>query len=159
MRGFSPEGEGSMKLGAVVVAAVLLAPTAAFAQDFPGPIDKQIVQDQDDMTWSDYRPVPNTNWADTSIQPTVRNLKIAVVAVDFSDQPFVITQPKGSDPFGNPQIDSIPRDQVPQFYADFYTKPETLNHFQTINGYWMEQSGGKIGIGKVTTFGPYRMPR
>ena len=54
--------------------------------------------------------------------PSVRELKIAVVAVDFSDQPFVITQPKQSDPFGNPQIDGIPRASVPQFYADFYGK-------------------------------------
>ena len=38
---------------AFTVAVALAAPTAAFAQDFPPPIDKQVVQDQDDMTWSD----------------------------------------------------------------------------------------------------------
>ena len=96
-------------LGVAVVAAALTGPTCAWAaDDFPPPIDRQSVQDQDAMTWADYKPVPGHNWADNStLEPTVRNLKIAVVAVDFSDQPFVITQPKDSDPFGNPQVDPI----------------------------------------------------
>jgi M6 family metalloprotease-like protein len=148
---------------AVIGAALLLVPGAARADFTPAPplapLDPQHFQDQQTMTWNDYKPIPGHNWATDGRTPSVRAVNVAVVAFDFADQPFVITQPKGSDPFGNPQVDSIPRDQVPQFYADFYTKPEALNHYQTINGYWMEQSGGKIGIGKVTTFGPYRMPR
>ena len=86
------------------------------------PIDPQKVQDQDAMTWDDYRPIPGRNWADPSLKPE-RPFRLAVVAIDFPDQPFVITLPKGSDPFGNPQIDPVPREQVPQFYADFFTKP------------------------------------
>src|SRR4051794_34299574 len=105
---------------AVAASAVLVAPAAARAADFPPPIDPQVVQDQDDMTWDDYKPVPGTNWNDPSLVPSVRQLKIAVVAVDFSDQPFVITQPKHSDPFGNPQIDPIARDDVPEHYATFF---------------------------------------
>src|SRR4051794_21413844 len=109
-----------MKWGVLAIAAAaLVTPATAMADDFPPPIDRQVVQDQDDMTWADYRPVPGTHWTDNAIQPSVRNLKIAVVAVDFSDQPFVITQPKHSDPFGNPQVDPIPREDVPEFYADF----------------------------------------
>jgi hypothetical protein len=34
-----------------------------------------------------------------------------------------------------------------------------VNHNQTINGYWMEQSGGKIGISSVTPFGAYQLPK
>ncbi len=122
------------------------------------PIDPQRVQDQDDMTWEDYHPIPGKNWADPSLKPE-RPFRLAVVAIDFPDQPFVITLPKGSDPFGNPQIDPIPRDQVPQFYADFFTKPGKANHAQTITGYLMEQSRGKAGITEVKAFGPYRMPK
>ena len=122
------------------------------------PIDPQKVQDQDVMTWDDYRPIPGKNWADPSLKPE-RPFRLAVVAIDFPDQPFVITLPKGSDPFGNPQIDPVPREQVPQFYADFFTKPSTVNHGQTITGYLMEQSRGKAGITEVTAFGPYRMPK
>jgi len=122
------------------------------------PLDAQVVQDQQEMTWADYHPIPGKDWADPAPVPQ-RVLRIALVAVDFPDQPFVITLPKGSDPFGNPQVDPVPREQVPRFYADFYNKPGALNHGRTINGYWMEQSRGKIGIPPLDTHGPYRMPK
>ncbi len=122
------------------------------------PIDPQIIQDQDDMTWDDYHPIPGKNWADPSLVPE-RKFKMALVAIDFPDQPFVITQPKKSDLFGNPQIDPIARDDVPQFYSDFWLRPSAVNHGQTINGYWMEQSRGLFGITELEAFGPYRMPK
>ena len=122
------------------------------------PIDPQQVQDQDLMTWDDYRPIPGHNWADPSLKPE-RGFRLAVLAIDFPDQPFVITLPKGSDPFGNPQIDPIERENVSQFYADFFMTPSEFNNGQTINGYWMEQSRGKFGITEVDVFGPYRMPK
>jgi len=121
-------------------------------------IDPQNVQDQDNMTRADYHPIPGKNWADRALVPP-RAMRIALVAVDFPDQPFVITLPKHSDPFGNPQVDPIPREAVPQFYADFYNDPGPLNSGQTINGYWMEQSRGKIGIPPMDAYGPYRMPK
>jgi M6 family metalloprotease-like protein len=121
------------------------------------PLDPQVVQDQDDMTWDDYRPVPGFDWADPTLTPE-RGFRIALVAIDFPDQPFVITMARGSDPFGNPQIEPIDRDQVPRFYADFFLKPSAVNHGRTINGYWMEQSRGRFGITEVDAYGPYRMP-
>ncbi|MDM8003389.1 MAG: peptidase M6 [Bacteroidota bacterium] len=143
---------------------LLVAALAAFGQagkekgTVYEPIDPQVVQDQDEMTWDDYRPIPGKNWADPSLKPE-REFRMALVAVDFSDQPFVMTLPKGSDLFGNPQIDPVSREEIPQFYADFWLKPSAVNHGQTINGYWMEQSRGKFGITKLEAFGPYRMPR
>jgi hypothetical protein len=110
------------------------------------------------MTWNDYRPIPGRNWADPSIKPE-RGFRLAVVGIDFPGQPFVVSFPKGSDPFGNPQIDPVAREKVSQFYADFFMKPSETNHGQTINGYWMEQSRGKFGITEVEVFGPYRMPK
>jgi M6 family metalloprotease-like protein len=124
----------------------------------PAPIDPQRVQDQDAMTWADYRPIPGRAWADPSLKPA-RGFKLAVVGIDFPGQPFVVSMPKGSDPFGNPQIDPVVREKVPQFYADFWMKPGEVNHGQTINGYWMEQSRGRFGITEVEAFGPYRMPK
>jgi len=124
----------------------------------PDPIDLQIVRDQDDMTWPDYKPIPGKNWADPSLKPE-REFKMALIAVDFPDQPFVITQPKHSDLFGNPQIDPVAREDVPQFYADFWLRPSEVNHSQTINGYWMEQSRGKFGITVLDAYGPYLMPK
>jgi M6 family metalloprotease-like protein len=124
----------------------------------PPPIDPQRVQDQDTMTWADYRPIPGRDWADPSIKPA-RGFKLAIVGIDFPDQPFVISLAKGSDPFGNPQIEPVPRERVPQFYADYWMKPGEVNHGRTINGYWMEQSRGRFGITEVSVFGPYRMPK
>jgi M6 family metalloprotease-like protein len=124
----------------------------------PKPIDPQLVQDQDSMTWNDYKPIPGKNWADPSLV-SARKFKMALVAIDFPDQPFVITLPKKSDLFGNPQIDPVKRESVAKFYADFFLKPSTVNHGHTINGYWMEQSHGKFGITVLDAFGPYRMPK
>lgn len=132
--------------------------SSASAEAAPAPIDPQKSEDQQDMTWDDYRPIPGKNWADPSLVPE-RKLRIALVAVDFPDQPFVITLPEKSDLFGNPQIDPIARQDVPRFYADFYNKPSAVNHGHTINGYWMEQSRGKLGIPPFDVYGPYRMPK
>lgn len=145
----------TLAIGAVVFAS---QPGAPREQAFP-PIDPQQVQDQDAMTWDDYRPIPGTRWADPSNKPTVRTLRVALIAVDFEDQPFVITQPKQSDLFGNPQVDPIKREEVARFYADFWGKPGPINHGHTIHEYWMEQSRGRVGIPAIDAYGPYRMPR
>ena len=144
----------------LAIAGILVAPQpgAQREQAFP-PIDPQVVQDQDAMTWDDYRPIPGATWADPSNKPTGRTLRVALVAVDFEDQPFVITLPKQSDLFGNPQIEPVKREEVARFYADFWGKPGPLNHGHTIHEYWMEQSRGRVGIPTIDAYGPYRMPR
>ena len=47
--------------------------------------------------------VPGTNWADPSAKGSKRTFKGALVLLDYPNQPFVVTQPKGSTVFGNPQ--------------------------------------------------------
>jgi M6 family metalloprotease-like protein len=122
------------------------------------PIDRQVVRDQDDMTWAaDYKPIPGVNWAADTRAPSERTIKIAMVLFDFEDQPFVVTLPKRSDPFGNPQIDPIKREDVPRFYHDFWNKPQPLNYGRSVHEYWMELSHGRIGV-EFTPFGPYRIP-
>jgi M6 family metalloprotease-like protein len=121
------------------------------------PLDPQRVRDQDDMTWEDYRPIPGTNWADPG-RAGARTIRIAVVVADFPDHPFVVTLPKHSDPFGNPQIVPIRREEVARFYADFWNKPSELNRGHTVHEYWMEVSHGRIGV-RMDPYGPYRMPR
>jgi M6 family metalloprotease-like protein len=149
-------------LGIACFSFIFLSATAPQSQKAGSgtlaPIDPQRVQEQDQMTWADYRPIPGHNWADPSLKPG-RGFRLAVVGIDFPGQPFVVSLPKGSDPFGNPQIDPVAREKVPQFYADFFMKPSPVNNGQTINGYWMEQSRGKFGITEVEVFGPYRMPK
>ena len=74
----------------------------------PPPIDPQQVQDQDDMTWADYRPIPGVDWTDPKHKPE-RTIRIALVVADFEDQPFVITLPKHSRPVRQSANRSDPR--------------------------------------------------
>src|SRR4051794_38474550 len=117
---------GKFALLSALLLAVSLGASPAIRADSSGhapplrPIDPQQVQDQQDMTWNDYHPIPGMSWATSGAVPTKRSLRVALLAVDYPDQPFVITQPKHSDPFGNPQIDPVSRDQVSRFYADFF---------------------------------------
>ena len=67
------------------------------------PLDKQVVQDQYDMSWGDYKPIPNTNYQDPAVQPTVKKWKVALVLGDFPNRDFYVTQAPGSTVFGNPQ--------------------------------------------------------
>jgi M6 family metalloprotease-like protein len=144
---------------ALAAACVAAATDSASAAGPPAPIDPQNWSFQDNLTWTDYKPVPGPNYSDPSIQPTVRKWRVALILADYPDRPFTITQPAGGTVFGNPTVSahSIPREQVPQFYADFLNKPSALNNFQTMNRYWMEDSFGQYGV-EVVAFGPYRLP-
>ncbi|WP_245574204.1 M6 family metalloprotease domain-containing protein [Amycolatopsis nigrescens] len=131
----------------------------AAGRDWPGPIDSSRWENQDDMTWDDYRKVPGTDWANPDLKATERTFKGAVVLADYPDENFAVTQPPHSTVFGNPttEASNIPREQVAKYYQDFLNKPQALNRGHTINEYWMEDSGGRLGV-ELTAFGPYRMP-
>ena len=120
-----------------------VAATASAAP--PQPLDPQNWSFQDNLTWSDYKPIPGRTTRTRAIEPTVKKWKVALILVDYPDRPFTITRPPAHI-FGTPTASrhSIPRDQVPQFYADFLNKPTALNNFQTMNRYWMEDSFGKL---------------
>ncbi|MDQ7904884.1 M6 family metalloprotease domain-containing protein [Phytohabitans sp. ZYX-F-186] len=149
----------------VLVAAGTAGPAAA-APGNPaggtGPfdvLDPQVWQNPDTMTWDDFTPVPGRNWSDPAVTGSVRNFKIALVTLDYPDQPFVVTQRARSTVFGNPQAtaQNIPRDQVSTFYQDFLNTPNTLNKGHTLHEYWMQDSNGRYGV-DLTGFGPYQMP-
>ncbi|MEV4629669.1 M6 family metalloprotease domain-containing protein [Micromonospora sp. NPDC049523] len=122
-------------------------------------LDPQNWEFPDTMTWDDFKAAPGTNWNDPTVRGSVRNFKIALVTLDYVDQPFVITQRARSSVFGNPQstAQNIPRDQVPQFYQDFLNKPNDLNKGHTLHEYWMQDSNGRYGV-DLNGFGPYTMP-
>jgi hypothetical protein len=133
-------------LHAAGMAAVLAlaTPLAASAAAPPAPIDPQNWSTQEHQTWSDYKPLPGPDYSDPSIQPSVKKWKVALVVTDFPDKPFYLSQPAGSTIFGTPtaEANNIPRADVPNFLRDFLNKPQELNHFQTMNRYWMEDSFG-----------------
>ncbi|RIJ79111.1 peptidase M6, partial [Nakamurella silvestris] len=124
------------------------------------PVDPQTVDNLDDLDWDDFKPIPNTDWANPALQPTVKKWKAAIVLLDYPDVPFLVTQPQGSTIWGNPgpQGHDIPRAQVPQFYKDFLNTPNASNNYHTINEYWMEDTAGRYGV-EMTAFGVYQMPK
>ncbi|PUB22174.1 M6 family metalloprotease-like protein [Promicromonospora sp. AC04] len=122
--------------------------------------DPQDWTDQADMTWEDYSPVRPAEWdsAQTSQGSDVQ-YRTAVILLEFEDQPFLITQDPQSHPFGNPQsgFQPVAPEDVRQWYYDYYATPSEYNGGQTLHGYWMEDSHGKIGV-DVEVFGPYELP-
>jgi len=137
--------------------------TTAFAAEpgldkMPGPVDPQSWVNPEDMTWNDYKPVPGINWStDKSIQPET-NLKGALILVDFPGQDFILTLPKGKDLIGNPQVDAVPREKLGEFWTNYLNVPSELNHYQTIDGFWKENSYGKWGV-TLDSYGPYRLDK
>ena len=146
---------GSLLLTAPATAAPPAgAPGGAFAV-----LDPQQWANPDAMTWADYVRPPGTTWNDPTRTGSVRNFDIALVTVDYPDQPFVVTQPPGSTIFGNPQpaVSGLDRSEVPDYYRDLLNKPGDLNRGHTLHEYWMEDSGGRFGV-DLTAHGAYEMP-
>ncbi len=146
-------------IGATPAAAAEADPVVTIAPGVPA-VDPQHVANLDDLTWNDYHPTPYTDWADPSLQPTIKKWKAAVVLVDYPDEPFQITQPAGSNIWGNPgpSAHDIARADVPKFYTDLLNTPSDINNGHTINQYWMEDTAGRYGV-QLVPFGPYKMPK
>jgi len=160
---------------AVVVVTLALVVTAAIATgsggaqgppdlpDHPAlqPIDAQNWLDMEDLTWDDYVPVPDERpeFYDGSATGSENQYNTAIILVEFPDEPFLISQPPESHPFGNPQPgwEPVPPGEVNQWMHDYYAVPNEYNGFRTLSGYWMEDSHGRIGV-DVDVFGPYLMP-
>ncbi|UKZ71222.1 uncharacterized protein TrAtP1_012183 [Trichoderma atroviride] len=123
------------------------------------PIDPQVWVNPDDMTWDDFKAPPGTQWNDVTKRGSSRNFNIALIAVDYSDETFVVTREPNSTVFGNPlpTVSGLGRGDVPAYYRDLLNKPTDLNRGHTMHEYWMEDSHGRYGV-DLTSFGPYRMP-
>lgn len=148
---------------AALLATTFLATPAVAAPD-PGSgpfkvLDPQNWENPDTMTWGDFRAAPGTDWSDPDRRGSVRNFKIALVTLDYPDQPFVVTQAPRSTVFGNPQpaAANMARADVPEYYKDLLNTPNELNGGHTLHEYWMGDSGGRYGV-DLTAFGAYRMP-
>lgn len=122
---------------------------------FPDPVDIESWELPRDMTWDDFNPVPGLNWDEVDVEPE-RELKGALVLVEFPDLEFVVTKPEGTDPAGNPQIGNVPREELPQFWLDYLNTPQSLNNYRTISDFWMENSNGKWQV-DLDAYGPYMM--
>lgn len=150
-----------------VLGMTLIAPTSMATADplatatVHDPVDPADWERAEDTTWADYRAIPDSpaGWVDGSIDGTDREFKAAVVLVDFTDQPMLLTQEAGAHVFGNPQEDwePIERDAVATWWEEFLGTPNEYNEFHTINEYWMENSNGRLSV-DIDAFGPYQLP-
>ncbi len=125
------------------------------------PIDAQNWVDMGELTWDDYMPVPDARpgFYDGSATGSQSQYRTAIVLMDFPDQPFLISRPAESHPFGNPQPgwQPVAPADVRQWMHEYYAVPNEFNGGKTLNSYWMEDTHGRIGV-EVETFGPYTMP-
>lgn len=156
---------GALAVG--VLGLTLVAPTSMATADPQGGgsvhdvVDPADWERAEDTTWADYRAIPDSpaGWVDGSIPGTEREFKAAVVLVDFTDQPMLLTQEAGAHVFGNPQAgwEPLERDEVAGWWEDFLGTPNEYNDFHTINEYWMENSNGRLSV-DIDAFGPYQLP-
>ena len=168
-QGARPRARGWLISGIAVTAALTLlltaggTPVAAQAppdvESHPAlqPIDAQNWVDQAELTWADYTQVRPDEWHDESVEGSDEQFSGAVVLADFTDQPFLISQEPGTHPFGNPQPGHEPVSDVRQWMDEYLTVPNEYNGGQTIHGYWMEDSHGRLGV-SIDTYGPYTLP-
>ncbi|MGH3023014.1 MAG: immune inhibitor A domain-containing protein [Gaiellaceae bacterium] len=151
----------ALTLALALTAVLGTGPVGAAGDDPLAPIDAQNWVDQEDLTWDAYAPVPDERpeFYDGSADGSQNQYQTAVILLEFTDQPFLITQPPETHPFGNPQPGwtPVPQSDVSQWMHDYYAVPNEYNGFRTLSGYWMEDSHGKIGI-DVEVFGPYKLP-
>ena len=150
----------------MLTAAIAVAPSAATPPELADhpllqPIDAQNWVDQGELTWDDYTDVPDRKpeYYDPAASVGSQNqYKTAIILIDFQDQPFLISQPPESHPFGNPQPGwtPVPPEGVNQWMHDYYAVPNEFNGGMTLHSYWMEDTHGRIGV-DVEVFGPYTM--
>jgi M6 family metalloprotease-like protein len=149
-------------LGLSLVAPTSMAvDTTDAAPSVHDPVDPGDWVNPDDTTWDDYRAVPDSppEWVDGTVTGTERHFKAAVVLVDFTDQPMLLTQEAGAHVFGNPQEgwEPIERDEVATWWEEYLGTPNAYNNNHTINEYWMENSNGRYSV-ELDAFGPYQLP-
>ena len=136
------------------------APPDAVNHPLLQPIDAQNWVDQADLTWADYTPVRPESWNSAATSQGSQNqYRTAIILLEFTDQPFLITQAAETHPFGNPQSGWTPvaQEDVADWMYDYYAVPNEFNGGQTLHSYWMEDSHGRIGV-DVEVFGPYTLP-
>ncbi|MEA2447090.1 MAG: hypothetical protein QOK47_727, partial [Actinomycetota bacterium] len=138
-----------------VVALLVGGATPAVARKrFPKHIDPRSWTVPEDMTWSDYEPIPGVDWKDPDNAPP-KKLRAALILGDFQDQKFRVAE-STVDPTGQQGLGV--KDPA-QWWLDFLfvdEKPTDLNHGHPVGEYWLEDSYGLIGV-EAQAFGPYTM--
>ena len=124
------------------------------APKLPPPIDPQSWEVPEDMTWSDYRTIPGTDWKNPEYQAP-KTLRAALILGDFQDQRFRVAE-TSIDPTGQRGLGV---EDPAAYWTDLLFKNTDRNspqHGHTVGEYWLENSYGLIDV-DAEGFGPYTM--
>ncbi len=146
-----------LALGLALFLVLALSVSAFAAEDltaFPAAVDPQSWTVPDRMTWDDWKDNPVVDWDEQEL-PNATVQKGLVILVDYSDQPFVMTQEVGSDPLGNPQI-HVDEPELATWWANFLNTAQDVNNHVSINDFWRENSYGNWKV-EMKAYGPYHL--
>jgi M6 family metalloprotease-like protein len=142
-------------VGCLITGALLLGtPTAAIARGFPKQIDPRSYELPEQMTWSDYKPIPGVDWKNPQSAPP-KTLRAALILGDFPDQGMRVSETT-VDPTGQKGLGV---EDAAKYWLDILFKdksPTSPSHGHTVGEYWLENSYGLIGV-DAEAFGPYTM--
>lgn len=139
----------------LVLACSVSAVAADDLSGFPAAVDPQSWEVPENMTWDDWQNIPTVDW-DSLDLPNAELQKGLLILVDYADKPFMLTQEKGSDPMGNPQIDAVAEKDLAKFWTELLNVPSELNNFTSINDFWRENSYGNWKV-EIEVCGPYHL--
>jgi M6 family metalloprotease-like protein len=145
---------GRTLLGAALAVTMLFSvqPGAPAKDRFPKHRDVRSWELPEHMTWSDYKPIPDGNYAEADNPIKIR---IALILGDFKDQKFRVAE-TSTDPTGQRGLGV----QDPKkFWLDYLFNKENPNFYNkghTVTEYWLEDSYGLVQV-EAEAFGPYRM--
>ena len=106
------------------------------------------------MTWADWNDNPVIDWMEEDL-PNATLQKGLVILVDYADRPFVMTQPVGSDPLKNPQI-QVAEEDLAEWWENYLNVPSELNNWTSIDAFWRENSYGNWKV-EIDAYGPYTL--
>jgi len=144
-------------LAVALTCAVVVGPSAAPAsarKRFPPHLDPRSWVVPENMSWSDYEPIPGVDWKDASNQPP-KKLRAALILGDFQDQKFRVAE-ESVDATGQRGLGV--KDPA-QFWLDYLFVDEDPNSYTKghhVGEYWLENSYGLVGV-EAQAFGPYTM--
>ena len=143
----------SAVVGLLVVGLLLPSPVSA-RPEFPPYPDPRSWELPEEMSWTDYRPIPGVRYLAGGNEPP-KTLRAALILGDFQDQRFRVVE-NTIDPTGQR---GLGLSDPAQFWVDYLfntTDPESYNRGHTVGEYWLENSYGLIGV-EAEAFGPYTL--
>lgn len=137
-------------LGLVTIVSV--QPGAPARGKFPRWTDPKSWEAPEQMTWSDYKPIPDGQYDEVD---NPRKIRVALILGDFQDQKFRVAE-TSKDPTGQRGLGKKDPGKFWLNYLFDVENPRFFNKGHTVTEYWLEDSYGLIEV-ESEVFGPYTM--